>query len=286
MSFELLDKLGIKYRLEHVYKNNEDGKRVLTDLPSIHSILIPFTANEWLRMCMREGDSYIGGCCGHAGHIQDTINHIFRDSGWVEPDLFRELVGSCITHDGEDEWKLGDKLLESALEVAAEQSLGTIDIDNPWDKIVLVWNLSKDLLSVTCHERPHVPHTPLSGAWRQLIFFGHGLVWSFTDDKKNHAFDLLSKAKVWAAIKLIYETTEEEKGKEILCFGIRDESGELAEGYRGAALYETREEGEEFLEKWRKRAEEDDYAGRSFDRSKWSVGACRVTIEGGLEWLD
>jgi hypothetical protein len=285
MSFELLDKLGIKYRRSHVYKTDENGKRGLVDLPFIHSLQLPFTANEWLRLCMRDGDAYIGSCCGQAGQMQDILNHIFRDSGWVEPDTFRELIEACIAHDGADHWMIG-KLLESTQEMLDGAALDKVDVENPWDKLVLLWNLSKDLLSVTSSERPHVPHTPVSGAWRQFLFFGSGLLWAVTEDDKRHASNTLNKAKVWASLRVIYDSIEKDLGEEVVCFGIRNQKGELAEGFRGSALHLTREAGEKFLNEIRKYAEEDDNYERKFRYADWTVGKCRVTVASGLEWLD
>ena len=49
----------------------------------------PFTADEWLAIAQRDGDQYIGGCCGQSGAIQDVVCGWFRDGGQVK---IRELA--------------------------------------------------------------------------------------------------------------------------------------------------------------------------------------------------
>jgi len=80
----LLTAFGCEINQEHEYRTDkETGARAEHNVNLFRNILLPFTAQEWCSICMREGEDYLGGCCGNMSAMQDIIQEVFRNSGFI-----------------------------------------------------------------------------------------------------------------------------------------------------------------------------------------------------------
>jgi hypothetical protein len=108
---ERLKKRGLEVIYDHEYVDTADG-RVKRDKATIYRIRVPLSAKEWCALCMRDGEDYLGGCCGQTGQIQDVMNDIFRDSGVVDTSKAHQLKEISASHEGFEAFeKTEDELL-------------------------------------------------------------------------------------------------------------------------------------------------------------------------------
>ena len=279
MSFDTLDKLGIDYIRDDKYETNDEGQRVRVEGERIKKVCFPLTPIEWVRMCTYEQDCYIGGCCGSASAIQDTLNHIFRYS-WVDAAEFRELVAACIRHDGAETWDKPELVEEALASVEKEgKPLTEISIEQPWDKIVLLWGLCKDLLMIEKKEIPK-ERDPVSAAIHNFAFSVYRLAWLRTD-KDAHADTTLQQAQAWAALKVIYDDLHTQLDAEVRAFVLCNADKKPLDGYRGMDLFNTKEAGEKLLAELLK------YHGEDRPEIKdWCVLPCKVSVARGLEMVE
>jgi hypothetical protein len=129
----------------------QDCLHLLRSLTTVHikegyelvtSVYLPLSSDDWVSLCMRDGDSYIGGCCTALSCLQDCLNKIFRDGGFVTGPELEYVAETVIAHgDGlTDNLNFGADIDLSHLSELAQVNWGTW---GPWDKISYTWHLVK-----------------------------------------------------------------------------------------------------------------------------------------------
>src|ERR1035437_7587895 len=68
-------------------------------LGTILATYLPLSPAEWCSLAMREGENYVGGCCGNMSALQDVINGVFRDSGTVNSATLLSIAELALDHD-------------------------------------------------------------------------------------------------------------------------------------------------------------------------------------------
>lgn len=188
------------------------------DPNKISSVLLPLTDEEWCFICMRDREGYIGPCCGNTGAMQDIINSVFRDSGWIKSDDFLYLGIQAIGHDGFDEFS--DTGIEPEVFLAkmhdAKMRQGVISDEigvrgDPWAKIGLIFTLLCDKLQPKKHgiNGPGLPETREKDC---VTILSNGLNYLRYEDlfsrdtdigKQTHANRLLLLARVIPVAKKV-----------------------------------------------------------------------------------
>lgn len=107
----------------------------------IKGVRLPFTPAEWCQIAMRDGDSYIGGCCGTSGAMQDIICATFRESGWIEAEDMQRLADLAEGHGGYEWWF--KPLAQESFDKAASK-WPAIPV---WTKMGFVWHAVREKLS-------------------------------------------------------------------------------------------------------------------------------------------
>jgi len=75
------------------------------DFSRVRSVYLGLTPKDWCAIGMHEGGSYVGGCGGTSSAIQDHVNSIFREGGWVDADTFFTIGQMAKSHpDGFKDW--------------------------------------------------------------------------------------------------------------------------------------------------------------------------------------
>lgn len=239
-------------------------------LDTVLGVHLPFTPEDWTRIAMRDGPAYVGGCCGNMSQVQDLINGIFRDGGYVEaPDLL--AIGEGMRdHDG-DESPFAALDLSTFRERLEMWERIEADPDperpiDPWFKLGMVYN------AVEAHLRPRSWEVPSRRGRHEpehhLVFMLYSALTNMTwadlftrddpDDIAQHTASMaLLRAKVYPLAKDLVghlETT----GVDFTGFAIVDPtSSELQSNHRGPCLYPDRAQAERVLELWQRFAAEE-----------------------------
>lgn len=291
---ERLKRLNIIYHLQDEWRGEPGKDRGPHELKIFRSVTLPFSAETWFHLCNSEGDFYVGGCCGTTSHIQDRMNHIFRmDAPWLKVRDLEDLAARWLGHDGDDSY-YSEVGFTKAFEMAPEE----MDVlpNDPWAAMALIWHLVKD------NYEPEVPTAfgkhmgELEQAVSLLSRAFQSLSWArlFNDHddgekeptgpmKANRAL-LLSR--VMPALKTFNERFGELDFGGIEGVALYDiEREDIAHNGHGLCVYETQEEAEAMMERWRRtEAEYEERDRRNIDE-RISVRPVRITREGGIEWL-
>lgn len=275
MSLKQLDKLGVNYRRTTKWVGEVGVDRRCVDLDEVKTVQLPLTAEEWCSMCTRDGENYMGPCCGNMGAMQDVLNGVFRETGWTETSDFRRIADACINHDGFKGFT-DEGLLSKALEKGLEGM-------HPWDKVGVVWQAAQNVLTVQNKEllKPE-DIDDLTGAMRIASYHLRCLRWAklwtkTNDGGQSNCLYKVDLAATLAALRTIYDELEKRQVESIEGFALRDKDGKIGENHFGAAMFEERTKAEEMLEISAK--------NEKFDRDSWSIVPFRVTVGSGLEWL-
>ena len=252
---------------------NKEGK--------VEGVELPLTPAEWCQCCMREGDHYLGGCCGNLSQAQDLLSSMFRDGGTADAwDLYRwySLVRA---HDGYNEADLPTpsatatedpvtRILAVCEEINAEGPSGG-------------WVLHK-------MNRPRpVDVTDLDTAIRVIaqntwalnyggMFKGEGP----DEDNKHRVQTIVNLAKTIPALRTLFDKLHEKDLGPLDGFGLfSDKTGEIMDTWAGLAIYPSVEACHETATLWAEVAGEDDE-----DIGTFTIRRVQVTVEEGLTVIE
>lgn len=249
-----LDAVKIVYDYEYV---GPPDKRERVELDRIESVQFGLSAEEWCALCMREGQYYMGACCGQTSAIQDIYNSIFRDGGWASGQMIRELMECAARHDG----------FEVYGKAAPEELLGLIRKWHKLDPITKIGVICQAVADKLKTNRMDQPNTGKQEPEDFIIVLEHSLRMLsfqnvFRDEKQkessqHHANqELLLARAVPAAKKFLAETvrvlSKPFEGVAIAKSG----TDEIQQNRLGLCIYKTKEEAEEVIGLWKKSRDE------------------------------
>lgn len=276
-------------------------------LDTVSGVHLPLSANEWMMLATRDGEAYVGGCCGNTAAVQDVINGIFRDSGYVEAADLLYIGEVMYDHDGEDSpfAPMDDDQFAAALvqlehAARAAQADDQIMVD-PWFKIGIVFNAVEPMLKPRGWEVPQDKgrlgdeHALISTLRATLTRMDWGDVFTRDDPEdvaQHEANRKLLQAKVYPLAKELVLLLEKE-AIDFLGFAIVDPTtGEIHSDHRGLCLYPARENAERTMELWARYAEEEaqrlrDRDGEEAEQAFWTkrraeIVPATVTLVDGL----
>ncbi len=119
----------------------EGGRKEVSNPTKVESVNLNFTPEEWSRLVVRDGDEYIGGCCGTTGAMQDIICSVHRDGGYIRHYELQELGFLGSSHDGHEWWS------EELTEKKFQECMAKWDSLSLWDRIGLVFQICSPKLS-------------------------------------------------------------------------------------------------------------------------------------------
>ncbi|HVI40646.1 MAG TPA: hypothetical protein VM577_08300 [Anaerovoracaceae bacterium] len=307
MNFEqrcqLLTDLGSSFGKEYEYRTNkETGERGPHDVDLFTSILLPLTPAEWCDMCMREGQNYLGGCCGNMSAMQDIINGIFRDSGYVSCRDLEEFAEHAAHHDSFTDVPF-DQLPLSLEEFAPVMKREWANY-SPWDKIACIWHIVRD------HYGPAMPHgygdhmseleksiTVLS---RGLTYLSFARVFNRSEEKKEPTTQAKADRaafmnRLLPCLKVLNDHVHELNPGPVEGFALIDKQtgpDAIASNGYGLCVYSTMAEVKKILKQWKKNDEEFKEEGRNYSGrqktidEKIGVRKVRISVENGIEFLE
>lgn len=274
-----LESFGLQVTYEQVYP--EGGGEPKTDKSKIRGITFPLTDTEWCELCMRDGQFYVGGCCGQTSAIQDLFIGIFRDSGAADAKEILELMQSASRHDGFEEY---------ALEWSGnlEEEIRLWDDLNPIKKIGLCCQAVKAKLHPLGLSMPFEKKRKaepedwcrvLEGSLQLLRF--RNLIRTDGDKTQKHANQEELLARMLPACKKVLEEAIPNLSKPFKGFAVvkKGTADIQADGY-GICVYATENKAKQMVELWKKHADEDEKAYLE----KLDIKPVTIDSKAGIVW--
>jgi hypothetical protein len=265
------------------------------------SIWLALSAIQWGHLCMREGESYIGGCCGNTSHTQDKLNGFFRDTGYIDSGDLLDLVDDCIVHDGDYSY-FHNKWWGDLKKKDFDAYIKDFQKIDPWIALAMLWHLIKDHLkepskhSIKNKTKPRTNRRDPSFIDQACHVVERGL-WSisishmFKDDreKKDDVQKIANRQKLlhqlWPAIKTLHDNIQLlSLGPADNVFCIFDTAAEYpASNGHGLCIYETQDEAEKMIVQWME--DEDEETKKEFE-GRFVVRPCSVSMDKGIVYGD
>jgi len=286
----LLTKLGVEFRRAYEYRGEVGAGRKSCDLDLFTSVRLPLTPEEWMSLCMRDGNNYIGGCCGSTSAIQDIIDHLFRfESGWASAENLAEISERMLQHNPEDASFLKPEQWFERLSKAPK----TLKKLSPWDKIAAMWAL------VEKHYTPDVPLATgkhVSKLEDAVATLGSGMYRISLDriftkkptsqDKANRAITL---AKLLPALREVHANVRKLNLGFVEGYALIDkEKGPkaIASNGLGLCIFATLKEVENLLKLWRQ--SDAQFKERDLPPIDKRIGIrkVKVSLEKGVQLLE
>lgn len=273
---------------ENVWEGTGEDRRNYLLLDTVSGIHLPLGAEEWMAMGMREGDEYIGGCCGNLSASQDIMTGVFRDGGWIEgADLL--TIGDWVGgHDG-FEWDFED-VSDEEFHTRIQRLQAVIakgQQPRPWPVIGLVYRAVEPMLKLTQSHEPidrngpseERPHTTEEGDLvtvleRELSYMTWADLLRRSDDIISHERQmLLKRAKVLPLAQRLAQKLQEHAEEEYDGFAlVAPGTDRVLSNYRGLCVYGSEEEAQHVLDVW----------ARMDDQPEGEIVPCKTTLQQGL----
>lgn len=270
MTTKQLDERSIDYTRDFEYVTEGD-KRVRKELDVITHVHLPLSSDEWCSLCTHDGDYYMGGCCGNMSALQDILNGAFRDSGLFNARTLRQVADLCLGHEGFEDFEdpfLFDKPFDEL---------------DPFQKLGLIWQASKDLLQVGKWDVPQESDLTeyeeairLASSHTMRLGWGSFFASANKDKDQTRCNSLHHQARLLAALRTIYDYLKKSDDT-FAGWGLRNvETKNPAEDYFGLCLFETKEKVENLIETLRRN---DDFV-----EEEWEITPFIVSVQKGLVW--
>lgn len=207
-------------------------------------VKLPLTPAEWVACCSREGEHYLGGCCGTMGRAQDHLNAMFRDGMASAKDLYHwyEYVRHHDGYNAKDlpvpaETAATDPIVRILTICEEIQTEGAWKQD--WSDALLVMDPSKDLDYALLLLEKH-------SWWLQsAVIFRKG---EGEDAVCHDAEELVKVAQLLPAVKTVFEKLQAAYPKTIEGYGVVSrKTGEIAKTWMGLAIWGSVERCQELL---------------------------------------
>lgn len=296
----ILDAFAIRYGRPAEYRGEPGIDRKSHELDQFEGVYLPLTHAEWGALCQREGDYYVGGCCPAMSHVQDALEGIYRDDGYVKCKALEEIMTAMAHHSSEaEEWEVSIPFdtEEDLVELAARAKEQWADLD-PWQKITFVWHVVK------AHYTPRLPHAvhkdipPLEEAFYILsscfTFFSLSKMFHVestpASNIQGRSTDTIMLSRLIPALKVLNEHVanlrlEPEEG--FVLVDLAQGPEHVASNGYGYCFYKDAEEITKLMETFR-RNEGQHLEGlpEHLRANRFAMRRARVSTEKGFEFLD
>jgi len=244
----LLDNWGVEYTRNTEWRG-EVPNRTEHLLPSFSQVRLPFSPEEWCALCMRTSDYYVGGCCSTSAVVQDLYNACFRDGGYLDCDTLAYIADLWVSH-GDSEWKaLGTAQFSKRIQPITDFDFNQMA---PEETICAIWQAVS-----WCY----VPPINLVSTWKfsdspEVAFNSlSNEVFSISMDAifatGQHVVDPKQKAMVAHGLAVVRDFIDADFSWTGFVLYNFDKSG-ILQNDTGLMLYDTKEEAEEHLDKYRR----------------------------------
>jgi hypothetical protein len=239
----------------------------------LRRVHLNWDSHLWCKTCMREGDHYIGGCCGTSGAMQDIINSVFRDGGELNMDTLESLAGYGISHDGKDSlWG------EGALPVEPPT--------DPWDQLALTWRVLREFADTKRGKHGYdrrKPRYPLEEELHALSKYAFHYTWRclMKDNATNEGRIRLYAARLYPSMRTLLNHFAEGLGLEpvdLWAVWYKDRI------HHDFMFYATEKEALDDINDSRRRRQDNAEILAQLDSMR--VRPVRVSLDEGIRFLD
>lgn len=252
-----LNRLGLPYSQKTDYGKKGTEERHEFDVPFLWGVTLIMTFQEWFETCTRDGEHYIGPCCGTTGRAQDIIQEVFREGGFFSAEDLTRLGHTLSHHDERPSAEFCFTREPSRDALLDLSPTGYQDLD-PWTKMAFLWHLTRDYLLLSVPQEKGA-REPLREAFTQVrttcdiisweMLFDRSL--SETEASRAKLLRSLTMANLIPHLKVMLAAFEEIPFKEVPCFALcHKDSKEVAEMVSGPAIWETAKEAKRTLDIW------------------------------------
>ncbi len=286
----ILHQLGVDHGVEQDWRP-KNPPRSPYPLPFFTNIHLPLNPSEWCSLVMREGEYYIGGCCGTTSYVQDIISHAFRfGSGWIEVSMLANIAEAMIGHEEGDppNFKDGGDL---------DKAIEHFSMLDPWEKIATLWHLVKDYYvpeySIVQPEDASEPRKAVQTLEHGLNYLSWHWVFERPSDDihsmQNNVGETLVLHRILPALKMLYERIKELDLGPFEGYALCDkDTGVIAENGYGLCIFSCAQDAEKLMEQWRSKwaLREDKRENEKPVDDMFQIRRVRVSMENGIEFLD
>lgn len=268
----------VQYRDDYIGEG--DKRRKVKNTSVIVGVKFLLSPQEWCDLCMRDGDHYMGHCCGNTSAIQDALNGVFRDGGSVSAREAWELIRLGETHEGFETWA-GTETEANLRQYAKDWE----EID-PVTKIGLALTAVRSRLDLsqvlTARPDAEREYQALSGALTTLRYQD---MFEYKNPEQKHANEQLHLAKVIPAAKRLLAAAEGRLNKPFEGYAIAIKGTEqLLSDQMGYLFYPNKKIAERRLAEERESAKKYEHLEKELKDAV--VRKVRVSAKEGLVFQD
>jgi hypothetical protein len=281
---ESLNWVGVRMVFESDWIGDPPDRHAVPNPNLVRSVFLPFTPDDWWELTTRDGDDYIGPCCGTTGAMQDILNSVYRDGGWIDGHELLELGSLAENHeDGFENW--GEPLEGDAV-IRTLASWMTLD---RWGRIGVVYRVLRKKLSpkkqsLTVRSRGLPEKDAIPVLRNGMTFLSYEDVFRRNKDEdgqQNHANRILLIARILPAMRTIFDSFKNYQPFEGFALVYKETPDAVLDNRLGACVYKTSDDAQKVLDSSR-----DISNMEGEDLPSILIRPVRITVEEGLTFTD
>ncbi len=284
---EALNQVGVRMHFVENWVGEPPNRHPVIDPSFVRNVLLPFKPDEWWDLTTRDGRNYIGPCCGTTGAMQDILNSVYRNGGWIDSHELLELGGMAESHqDGFEDWDkplVGDDLIGA---------LASWQKTDPWSRIGVIYRVLQGKINPPRDYKPELrkedkPEEKAIWVLRNgLTYLSYRDLFERPEEDKatNHANRLLLLARVLPAMKTLLGTLQGYKPFDGFALVPKAQPDTVLNNRMGSCVYATTAAAQKVLDISKRGAVEDGEPDAEADPIL--IRPVRVSIEDGLKFTD
>ncbi len=260
------------------------GLQVAWEEKFIRHATFPLSPVEWCELCMRDGEHYLGGCCGQTSAIQDLLMMIFRDGGGADARDILNLMSTASPHGGFELFKVDFDLAKLGDFVDRWKEL------RPIEKIGVCCQAVRDHLDPKAVNVPDVenqdPKDPVRALQHSLEVLQWTDIFKPTEDHgQRHANRQVLLSRILPACRLVLKTAAPLLSKPFNGYAVVNGARRIMRDAHGYCIYGDESHAKAMLDMWTKAVDEIKKDGKlRVAITKLTVKPDAVDAAGGITW--
>lgn len=293
MDLTALSSTRVEVAFEEIWEGEPPNRTSRPDPSRVRAVYLGLSPKEWCSLAMREGEHYIGGCCGTTSAMQDVINGIFREGGYADGDALFSLGEYARQHpDGFE-----DTFTKVWPQERFDDTCKRWKALDPWEKIAVSWQAVRDKVRPYSHrvrvnaggESPDREIAELYDALSTSRFSAFYAKAKGDPNKQEHGNEIVTRAKLLCGARRLIEVLKEDfTSFEGFAIVLKNDPQVVARNGYGMCLYATEAHARELVATWGKTETpyEKSRHGGEAATDRVHIRPVRVSVQEGLTFLD